>query len=491
MKRRNFFMLMLGLLPLLTLAQTNPEARPEGHRIAGRIRGIKDTTVVLAHYQYDPTHYVPKDTARVDASGNFVFQGKKSLPEGLYLVVLPKGRYFDMMLAEQQFSFETDTADFIGNMKVTGSAENAAFYGYQQKLKTAFDEMRQVDKQPKTDASAQRLKELQAQARTYRTDFLTQNKSLLTTKVLLASSEPDVPTPPKAANGRPDSLWQFTYYKNHFWDNFDLSDERMLRTPLLQPKIDRYIKELTVQQVDSLSKEADYLVGKAGANKDMKTYMIWYLTSQYERPKVLGTDGLFIHMIEKYWLTRQMPNIDSATLKTVTERVAVLKPLQVGKTFAMPAVGDTLARPLSFNNLAAADYTIMFFYAPHCGHCREAAPKVKKFTDSPAGKGIKVVAIAIEDSKEDWKKFIREFKLNDWMHGYDHKQQIDFRRQYDVATTPTLYVLDKNKKIIARGLPAEQVEDFLNFTRKQAALASPAKPGAVKTATVKAKQTGR
>lgn len=489
MKRCNFFVLLLGLLPFLTLAQTNPGA--EGHRIAGRIRGVKDTTLVLAHFQYDATHYVPKDTARVDASGNFVFQGKKTLPEGIYLVVLPKGKYFQIMMVEQKFSFETDTADFVSNMKITGSAENEAFFGFQQKMNGFYEEMQKANKEPKTEASAQRVKELQTQARTYRTDFLAKNKSLLTTKVLLASSEPEVPAPPKAANGRPDSLWQFTYYKNHFWDNFDLSDERMLRTPLLQPKIDRYIKELTVQQVDSLNKEADYLVGKASGSKDIKTYVIWYLTSQYERPKVVGTDGLFIHMVEKYWLTRQMPNIDSATMKTVSERVAVLKPLQVGKTFGMPAVGDTLARPLSFNNLSGAEYTVMFFYAPHCGHCRDAVPKVKKFTDSPAGKGVKVVAIAIEDSAEDWKKFIREFKLNTWMHGYDHKQQIDFRRQYDVATTPTLYVLDRNKKIIARALPAEQVEDFLNFTRKQAALATPAKAAPSKTAAPKAKATSR
>ena len=476
MKRRNFFALLLSLLPLLTLAQTNP-----GHRIAGQIRGLKDTTVVLAHFQYDATHYVPKDTARVDASGNFVFQGKKPLPEGVYLVVLPKGNYFQLVLAEQRFSFETDTTDFMTNMKVVGSVENAAFYGYQQKISKIYEAIQRAEKEPKTETSAQRVKELQTQARTYRADFLAQNKSLLTSKIFLASAEPDVPALPKAANGRPDSLWQFNYYKNHFWDNFDLTDDRMLRTPLLQPKVDRYMKELTVQQVDSLAKEADYLIAKAGSAKDMKTYLIWYITSQYERPKVLGTDGLFIHMIEKYWLTRQMPNIDSATLKTVSERVAVLKPLQVGKTFVMPVVGDTLARPLSFNNLAAADYTVMFFYAPHCGHCREAAPKVKKFTDSPAGKGVRVVAIAIEDAVDEWKKFIREFKLGSWMHGYDHKQQIDFRRQYDVATTPTVYVLDRNKKIIARGLPAEDVENFLNFTRKQAALATPVKPGTSKT----------
>ncbi len=480
------FLGLMSLLPLAGVAQTNTPPGADGHRITGRIRGVKDTTVVLAHYQYDPTHYVPKDTARADANGNVVFRGNKPLPQGLYLVVMPKGRYFDLILTEQRFGFETDTADFIGNMTLTGSAENAAFYGYQQKLKATFEAIRLLEKD-KSEGARQRTSALQTEARTYRTEFLVKNAGLFTTKILLASAEPDVPAPPKAANGRPDSLWQFNWYKNHFWDAIDLTDERMLRTPMLQPKIDRYIKELTVQQVDSLAKEADFLVARAGNTQLTKTYLIWYLTSQYERPKVLGTDGLFIHMVEKYWLTRQMPNIDSATMKSVSERVQVLKPLQVGRAFTMPAVGDTLARPLAYKATPTADYTVLFFYAPHCGHCRESAPKLKKFTDSPAGKRVNVVAIAIEDSADDWKKFIREFGLQRWQNGYDHAQQIDFRRQYDVATTPTVYVLDRNRKIIARGLPAEQVEDFIGFTTRQNAAATAAKP-AVST---KTKPAGR
>ncbi|CCG98031.1 alkyl hydroperoxide reductase/thiol specific antioxidant/Mal allergen [Fibrella aestuarina BUZ 2] len=490
MNVRNYCMLLLGLglgvVSLLASAQS-----PEGHRIAGRIRGLKDTTVVLAHYQYDATHYVPKDTARVDAGGNFVFQSRKKLPEGLYLVVLPKGRYFDLMLAEQQFSFETDTTDLIGSLKSAGSVENAAFYGYQHKLKSIFDQMGKLDKLPKSDVTAQQMKALQTEAATYRKEFLAKNPKLLTSKILLASADPDVPAPPKAANGRPDSIWQFNYYKNHFWDNFDLTDDRMLRTSLLQPRIDRYIKELTFQQVDSLTKEADMLIKRAGPSKDMRNYLIWYLTSQYERPKVLGTDGLFIHLVENYWLKGQFDNLDSTTRKTLTERVAILKPLQVGKPFQMPVVGDTLTRPINLAQATTgADYTVMFFYAPHCGHCREAAPKVKQFTDSPAGKGVKVVAVAIEDSADDWKKFIREFKLTNWVNGYDHSQRIDFRRQYDVYSTPTVYVLDKNRKIIARALPAEDIGNFIEFSRKQAASKAPAASATTKPAP-KQKVSGR
>jgi thiol-disulfide isomerase/thioredoxin len=479
---RNYLTLLLGLLPLLAAAQT------DGHRIAGRIRGLKDSTVVLAYFQYDPTHYVPKDTARVDANGNFVFQGQKKLPEGQYLVVMPKGKYVEMMLTEQQFSFETDTTDLVGMMKTTGSVENAAFFGYQQKLKSLFEQLGQLEKAPKSEENQQKMKALQAEARTYRTEFIAKNPTLFTTKMLLAAADPDVPTPPKAANGRPDSLWQFNYYKNHYWDNFDLADDRMLRTGLFQPRLDRYIKDLTVQQVDSLTKEADMLVTRTKGSKETKNYIIWYLTSQYERPKVLGTDGLFIHMIETYWLTGQVDNLDSATRRNVTERVAILKPLQVGKPFRMPVVSDTLARPIDLlKATAGAEYTILMFYAPHCGHCREAAPKIKKFTDSPAGKGIKMVAIAIEDSQEDWKKYIREFKLFDWVNGYDQTQTIDFRRLYDVFSTPTIYVLDKDRKIVARALPFESIEDFMGFTRRQAAAAKPATAASKKSAAPKPK----
>jgi thiol-disulfide isomerase/thioredoxin len=471
--RTCYFALLVGLLPLLAAAQDT------GYRISGRIRGLKDTVVVLAYFQYDPTHYVPKDTARVDASGNFVFEGKKKLPEGQYLVVMPKQRIFELMLTEQQFGFETDTTDLIGKMITTGSVENAAFFGYQQKLKGLFEQLGKLDKEPKSEANQQKMKALQTEARTFRTEFIAKHPTLFTTKMLLAAADPEIPTPPKAANGRPDSLWQFNYYKNHYWDNFDLADDRMLRTGLFQPRLDRYIKDLTVQQVDSLTKEADMLVKRTKGNKETKNYVIWYLTSQYERPKVLGTDGLFIHMVEKYWLTGQVDNLDSTTRKTVSERVAILKPLQVGKPFRLPAVGDTLARPIDLlKATTGAEYTIVMYYAPHCGHCREAAPKIKKFTDSPAGKGVKMIAIAIEDSPDDWKKFIREFGLTSWIHGYDHTQTTDFRRQYDVFSTPTIYVLDKDRKIIARALPSESVEDFMGFTRKQAAAAKTNVPAA-------------
>jgi thiol-disulfide isomerase/thioredoxin len=494
MKNILLFSLFSFLLLSAAYGQSATEKPADGFRIAGHINGIKDTTCVLAHY-FGSTQYIPKDTARVDGAGNMIFDGKKALPEGLYLVVIPKKGYMQLLVTnDQQFSFDTDTVNIIKNMKVTGSKENEAFYAYQQQLSKLSDEAQALSLQKKVrnDATSaalinKQLGDLQKQANDYRNQFLKENAGTFAAKLFKATAEPEVPPAPRAANGRPDSLWTFNYYKNHFWDDFDFSDERFVRTPFLQSKIERYIKELTVQVPDSLIKEADFLVNKAiaGKSSEVKYYTIYYITSQYEQPKVMGTDGLFVHMFEKYYATGVMTVSDSSTLKNIGERVATLKPNLVGKILATPVISDTLRRPINFPAIKA-DYTVVFFYSPTCGHCRESAPKLQKFVDTYKGKGAEVVAIAIDQSPEEWKKFIKEFKLGNAINGFDYTFRTDYRHQYDVWTTPTVYMLDKNKKIIARKLPVEQIEDFMLFHKRQQANAKPvAAPANVKASVKK------
>ena len=486
-------LLLTALFSLLFVpvaqAQSATETRSDGFRITGHIKGLKDTTCILAHY-FGSTQYIPKDTARVDGTGNFIFEGKKSLPQGLYITVTPKNRYIEFLITDdQQFSFDTDTANVIQAMKVTGSKENELFYQYQQQLGKLYGQAQALNTQKKElkDAALvaaldKQLSTLQKQSGDYRKRFLADNEGTFTVKLLKASAEPEVPVAPKAANGRPDSVWVFNYFKSHFWDDFDFADERFVRTPFLQRKVERYIKELTVQVPDSLIKEADYVVNKAivGNNKEVKYYTIYYITSPYEKPTVNGTDGLFVHMFEKYYATGIMTVSDSSTLKSIGERVATMKPNLVGKAFVAPVISDTLRRPINFAS-SKADYTVVFFYSPTCGHCRESAPKLQKFVDAYKGKGVDVVAIAIDQDFAEWKKFIREFKLGNAINGMDLANRTNYAKQYDVWTTPTIYVLDKSKKIIARKLPVEQVEDFMLFHKKQQAFQAAKKAAAAPT----------
>jgi thiol-disulfide isomerase/thioredoxin len=150
--------------------------------------------------------------------------------------------------------------------------------------------------------------------------------------------------------------------------------------------------------------------------------------------------------------------------KRIRERVNSMKPVLVDKIMPDLALSDLNRKPLSIHGIKS-DYTVVFFYSPTCGHCKEAAPILKEFYDKNKDKGLKVLAVATEQSPE-WKKYVQNYKLEELLHGYDFTQQTDYRLKYDVFATPTVYVLDKNKKIIARRMPVEQLDDFYNFYLK-------------------------
>jgi hypothetical protein len=75
-----------------------------------------------------------------------------------------------------------------------------------------------------------------------------------------------------------------------------------------------------------------------------------------------------------------------------------------------------------------------------------------------------------------WKKFIAEFKIQSWINGIDIHKNVktgkeeyftDFRNTFDVYSTPIVYILDKNKRIIGKRIPVDKIQEFIEFTEKK------------------------
>jgi thiol-disulfide isomerase/thioredoxin len=116
-----------------------------------------------------------------------------------------------------------------------------------------------------------------------------------------------------------------------------------------------------------------------------------------------------------------------------------------------------------------ANYTVVVFWDPTCGHCKQEIPKLILFFRPPGSNTTSAIyGVLTENVKPEWINYIKEHQLNDWVHVYQTKemeaaevaaQKASFRQLYDVTITPKLYLLDKDKRIIAKGLDWKQLND--------------------------------
>jgi thiol-disulfide isomerase/thioredoxin len=315
------------------------------------------------------------------------------------------------------------------------------------------------------EANRKKVEALQKEVEAYMKDFVKKNKETFVGKVIEANIEPELPKElPKKPNGRPDSTYLFNYYKNHFFDNIDFADERFLRSPFIQNRLERYFKDLVYQIKDSVIKEADKLLLRAKSNKEVYRYTLWWVTNKYENSEVVGLDGVFIHLAENYYL-KDVDWLDSTQKAKFRERVNVLKPLQTGLVFPPIYLSDfqgvehTALEPTT-------PYTIVYFYDPDCGHCKDSAPKLVDFYEKNKNR-VTVLNISVEYDVKKITDFVNTYKTGSMLNLWDSKGRYNFRDSFDVYSTPTNYILDRNKRIIAKRIPVDKFEDFLNFYERQ------------------------
>lgn len=441
----------------------------KGYTIKIKVKGIKDSRLLLANYYADKQYL--RDSAVLDAKGYYVFKGKEKLEQGLYTVAgESKVKYFDIVVDDvQNMTLETDTSDFNKQMKITGSAENAYFFEYLKFMQLRYEELtpyqdlyRGVKNRNKDSADMlmKKMTSIDSSVKEFKKNFIVRYPSAFFSKVLLLMQEPEIPEAPKNADGSIDSTFAYKYYKAHYWDKVDLADDRLLRTPLFTEKLKKYFDNIVLQQPDSVFKEANMLIEKTKGNKEMFKYLVIFTTNRSETSDIMGMDAAFVYMAKKYYATGKAYWVDSTTLFRINDRVSKLEPILIGKQAPPLNLADsTLARFISLYSVKAT-YTVVVFWDPSCGHCQKEIPKLVEEYDKmlKAGMDVKIYSVCSSSQVEEWKKYIKEKKHDKFINVIDHDIS---RKNYDITSTPQFFILDANKKIIAKRLVSEQLEDFL------------------------------
>ncbi len=452
-------------------------AMGQGYKYSFKINGSQDSVAYLASYYGEKLFY--NDTARVDKKGRYVFKGKEEKRGGIYAFVLPNQKYFELIITEPQFSLETDTLDFIRHMRVKGSVENQVFFEQMkfiavqndkvQPLIAQRDSLSKLDKEhPELKSVQEQLTRLDEEVRESRLQIVSDYPNLYVSKVFSATQDPEVPD--SLGDGLDEKEKQqlrFQYYKEHFLDGIDFSDERVMRMPVFQQKLVRYLEKLTAQVPDSIIVSAKELVEKSRANKEMFRYVLTYITSHYEQSKIMGMDAVFVAMVQEYYANGDAYWMKEEKRKDLVERANKMAPTLVGKRAPYLRMQDTSG---VWQNMYEIDapITVLFIWDPDCGNCKKAIPKLIDFYKEYKDKGVVIYAVSTDFENDQWIKYLREHPDMSWINVSDSpKYPNAFRDVYDVFSTPRLFVLDQNKIIKAKRLGVEQLPDFIDFLLKE------------------------
>jgi thiol-disulfide isomerase/thioredoxin len=419
-----------------------------------------------------------EDSAMMSAKGTTVFKGAKTLPGGIYTIVFPGKRLtMDFFIdKEQQINITVPDSNRLQDAVVKGSKENDLFVEYQKfiaRVGTQIQAERTAYLESKTKSDSTRHQEnytkLNQELTDYRESIIKDHPESMMAAMLVTMKEPELPI--KNPVTRQDSLDNYNYFKAHYWDGVTFMDERIVRTPFFLPKFERYYKEIVPQASDSIIKDIDYRLLYARNCPEMYKFMLNWLTDEYYNPKYVGQDAVFVHLFEKYHSQGLTSWLNEKQIKTITDRAYMEMSNLIGLNAANLEMVDSSGKFKPLYDLKA-DYTFVVFWDPNCGHCKEEIPRIDSiYRASWKAHNVRIYAVLSEnDHKKEWVNYIKEHNIGDWTHVYETKEmekQIEdakkpsYRQLYDVTQTPTIFLLDKDKRIIAKKLGWKQVNDFL------------------------------
>lgn len=451
----------------------------QGYQVSFKAAGYKSGITYLTYYM--GSNFNIADSAAVGNNGIAVFKGAANLPPGIYAIFFPGKQLRTEFLIgrEQIISVTADTADLVNKTVVTGSKENVLYDQYQ---KVAAGKGRLIHQERKAYAAST----TKADSALHEKNYTTYNKELndyregiiknqpnsMMAALLNAMKEPPFPT--KIPVTKQDSVNNYNEYKKHYWDGISFMDDRIIRTPFFLKKLERYYREVISPEPDTIIKDIDYKLLLARSAPEMYKLLLNWITDEFINPKYMGQDAVFVHLFEKYHSKGVSPWLNEKQMEAISRRAYMLMSNLIGERGADLDMLNTENKPASLYNLDA-DYTVICFWDPNCGHCKEEVPRLDSIYRASWKKhNVKIFAVLTPDGKQnvkpEWLTFIKDHNLGEWTHVFKSKEMEDadyaaqkpsFRQLYDITLTPSIYLLDKDKRIIGKKLTLLQLNDLL------------------------------
>ena len=407
--------------------------------------------------------------------GKLTLKKNEPYQPGFYYLRLPDRRTTIQMLIDQDqtFTMKTKMNNLVNGMQVEGSLDNQLLFQTLKFEASQQSDFNRVNGQlktlsPGTEAYNQvkaEQKELTDKRLAYLDKVFTENPKSLYTAFKEAGQNPNI-EPVLNADGSVNNDEYVKKYRQMFWDNVNFNDDRLLYTPVIANKLKRYMTELTAQNPDAIKASADHLVAQTLNHKTFFQYFANWIVLNYEPTKttLMDSEAVFVHMIQNYFTYERAFWSDSTEIHSLQLRAYEMSNSLVGQKGPDVKAADPNGKMRSIYEMKA-DYVIVYMWNPDCEHCAEQTPQLVQFYHQWKPKGVDVFAIVVNTEKQEWVNGIKRYNMP-WENNVHDPTNRAIYATYFVDNTPEVYILDPDRKIIAKNLNVDQIQIILERDMK-------------------------
>lgn len=252
------------------------------------------------------------------------------------------------------------------------------------------------------------------------------------------------------------------YLFKHYWDKFDFTDTAFINLPeVTEQALANYIDLFSYVPYETATGAIKAMMHKAEADSSMFAHFHQlYEKYLYDPNSPLRNEEYYIPVLESVVESGKVGDIEKIRPQHQLDLVSKNRTGHPASDFTYTLASGTKHKLYSI----PSEYTILFFYNPDCNTCKEvrenlsASPVIEKLMQS---KQLKILALYTDNDLDAWKKYIPNIPA-EWINGYDKDLSIQEQETYDLKAIPTLYLLDKDKKVLLKDVTFEQLNAYLS-----------------------------
>ncbi|WP_116108250.1 TlpA disulfide reductase family protein [Lewinella sp. IMCC34191] len=468
---------LLTLFSFVLLAAGLSAQESDAYRIEVNIDGYEEDILTLGYYMMDKQYIV--DTAYREQDGAYVFSSDTgSLNPGIYLVVLsPDNNYFEVLVnsdEDQNFTLNTSTAD-LADVRVEGDRQNELFYEYltfirqKQEASAPFRQtLSDSTANPALAAEAKdKLMTIDQEVKQYQQDLIEREPEAFVSTIIQFNQSPEPPDFAEVTDGEEKQRLQWRWLQAHYFDGLDLNDPRVVRTPFLFSRVNYFVNSLQVRHPDTLAAAIDQVMDRLDPQSEAYRMLVVHYTNEAATSKLVGMDALYVHMVDNYYRNGKAYWADDEQVAKMVDNADRLQPLLIGKQAPDLKMTRRDGTPINLYDVDA-EYTVLYFWRYDCPACKKSTPHMKEFYEKYADAGVKIFSVCTKGADEIgncW-DYVDEQGTGDWIQVADPYQR--FYKSYDIQSTPSIFLLDKDKNIVSKRIGADQLAEVMEGVMQQA-----------------------